>query len=550
MEIVGEDDMADDVLECEICFDTVPVAAALSLCRQRHLFCADCCWRCCESSLRDGLVPACPKDKEEKCGAVSKRRAVAALAAFLSVTDDEARLSGWDAKLDAVYLSAERARAGAVQCIACPAWHVPPMPHSPEPQRIVCACGATFCSACRQPYHRRSSCAEALRLQAKWVRFLQDELPALLMAAVRVDGERWAPVLAAHAKAKGALDDATRDALSRFDELRKMELWKQAHCKRCPSCRRVVEKMDGCDMMICGNDAHGGNQQRGCGKPFVWSAGQPNSAIAYEADLRGVADYAAEESEQDSRDADREDGAMRERRLRRDAREEHQVRPGEPVRCDGCSEPIVGPRLQCVQCEGGVELCVACVAKDAGGSGRRLKLRDGRKHPAGHIFRRTRQQLGAMTYVDSAASGAGGSAAGAAPSSHLMPDEGLRELTARDVDMRPGLTTAAAAAARAAEVRAASARAAAEAASDEGGSANQPPVQQQQQRGGSSRKRPVAAQRSEVSKASRPSSHGGAAATSVAGGASGASSGGGGGSRGTGGGEKKIVIELLDSDED
>ena len=48
-------------------------------------------------------------------------------------------------------------------------------------------------------------------------------------------------------------------------------------------------------MMICGDDAHGGNHQRGCGKPFVWTEGQPNSALPYEADLRGAADYAAEE---------------------------------------------------------------------------------------------------------------------------------------------------------------------------------------------------------------------------------------------------------------
>ena len=32
-----------------------------------------------------------------------------------------------------------------------------------------------------------------------------------------------------HMKAKGALDDAARDALHRFEELRKMELWKEKH---------------------------------------------------------------------------------------------------------------------------------------------------------------------------------------------------------------------------------------------------------------------------------------------------------------------------------
>ncbi|EOD27164.1 hypothetical protein EMIHUDRAFT_205120 [Emiliania huxleyi CCMP1516] len=320
--------------ECASCFDTAPLSPLCA--SSAHGLCAECCWRCCESSLGEGLVPACPF-KDQKCGAVSKRRALTALdAAQLPPSQRETFAS----KLDEVYLGAERARRGAVQCIGkgCEEWYVPPVPHSDRPQRLECsrrACGAVFCSACRQPFHVRSTCAEALRLSARWVRFLQDELAPFLQAAVRLDGERWSPALAAHAQAKGSLDDATRDALSRFDELRRMELWKQAHCKRCPHCRRVVEKMEGCDMLVCGSDAHGGNQQRGCGKPFVWCEGQPNSAL------------------------------------------------------NGCDDPVVGPRLQCVQCEVPVELCVKCVAW-AGGGSRRLQLHDGRTHPRQHIFRRVR----------------------------------------------------------------------------------------------------------------------------------------------------------------
>jgi len=116
------------------------------------------------------------------------------------------------------------------------------VPHSLEPQRVQCTraqCGASFCAACRLPFHRRSSCAEALRLHAKWVAFLNEYLPVFLKVASAADAERWAPVLTLHAKAKGALDEATRDTLSRFDELRKMELWKAKHCKRCPHCKRV-----------------------------------------------------------------------------------------------------------------------------------------------------------------------------------------------------------------------------------------------------------------------------------------------------------------------
>ena len=128
------------------------------------------------------------------------------------------------------------------------------------------------------------------------------------------------------------------------------------------------------------------------------------------------------------------------------------------MRCDGCAEPIVGPRLQCVHCEVRVDLCVGCAARDAGGA-TRLRLRDGRRHPRRHVFRRVRQKVLGYDAPSEArlAAGGGGTSAGASS----LQQEDLLELTANHVDMRPGLGTAAAAAARAAEVRALEARTAA-----------------------------------------------------------------------------------------
>ena len=172
--------------------------------------------------------------------------------------------------------------------------------------------------------------------------------------------------------------------------------------------------------MVCGSDAHaGGNEQRGCGRAFSWAA-----AARYEADLRSAA------ADGGGGAAEGEGEAGRERRLQRDAREEHLLMPGVPVQCDGCGEAIVGPRLQCVQCEGAVELCIACVGKAA--HGKALPLRDGRLHPKQHVFRRVRQlpleggarvlELGAEGQLVELAAGSGGgsggaAACGAAPSS-------------------------------------------------------------------------------------------------------------------------------------
>ena len=142
-------------VECLICFDTVPASDSMSLCASRHRFCADCCWRCCKSAVGDGLVPACPLDKEHSCGSVAKSTAVDALSRWLSQRGQtqarkaelHAESSTWairgssvcgftSGKLEEVYAASERAAKGAVQCPGrkCKgAWYVPAVPHSTEP---------------------------------------------------------------------------------------------------------------------------------------------------------------------------------------------------------------------------------------------------------------------------------------------------------------------------------------------------------------------------------------------------------------------------------
>jgi hypothetical protein len=50
------------------------------------------------------------------------------------------------------------------------------------------------------------------------------------------------------------------------------EDYKATRCKLCPHCGSVVEKLSGCDTMVCGQDCHGGNTQKGCGARFAYSA--------------------------------------------------------------------------------------------------------------------------------------------------------------------------------------------------------------------------------------------------------------------------------------
>ena len=101
--------------ECPICFDTIPSSEAASLCSNGHRFCPDCCWRCCQSALGDGLVPACPHDKEAKCGTIPKEAASAALSRWLLQKGEQ---QSRKAELQAAVLSAAHCAAAPVAPVA------------------------------------------------------------------------------------------------------------------------------------------------------------------------------------------------------------------------------------------------------------------------------------------------------------------------------------------------------------------------------------------------------------------------------------------------
>lgn len=83
-------------------------------------------------------------------------------------------------------------------------------------------------------------------------------------------------------------ENRNRDLRRRYEELLNDEQYKAENCRLCPSCQRVVQRLEGCDTMICGQDAHGGNVQSGCGTKFNWTqagrytpstTGQPRQVI-------------------------------------------------------------------------------------------------------------------------------------------------------------------------------------------------------------------------------------------------------------------------------
>ena len=65
----------------------------------------------------------------------------------------------------------------------------------------------------------------------------------------------------------------------RYAELLADEDYKVKSCRLCPNCGRIVQHLEGCDLMVCGRNYHGGDQQSGCGQGFRWSQARPYAGI-------------------------------------------------------------------------------------------------------------------------------------------------------------------------------------------------------------------------------------------------------------------------------
>merc|ERR1712217_371222 len=62
----------------------------------------------------------------------------------------------------------------------------------------------------------------------------------------------------------------------RAKELEQIETWKKTFCRECPYCGRAIERIDGCNRMVCGRDTHAEtNRLYGCGKVFDWRKAPP-----------------------------------------------------------------------------------------------------------------------------------------------------------------------------------------------------------------------------------------------------------------------------------
>lgn len=297
-----------------------------------------------------GVLPACPLSAH--CGHLLTRDQ---LEDILNGREDATTVMS---RFDLLAQRRGLQALGAFPCAreSCQDWIVPSKPG--KQQLVECpGCKIRFCSLCkRKPYHWRiGCCADAAAVDDAWHAWLRsgrDDYVARLAVAY----PDFLTALEELNSKKAEQAKMLAEAEARKKEFLEMEDWKVRNCKCCPKCHRVINKVDGCDSMVCGRNYHGGDVQNGCGESFKWS-----SAPAYR---RQTADHIR-----------RVEGAAFGPAPQLAVWE---YQPGSYLRCAMCKQAIEGPLFLCIDCNA----CCACLLC-ANGLG---SAAGGQHQPDSHVF--------------------------------------------------------------------------------------------------------------------------------------------------------------------
>jgi IBR domain, a half RING-finger domain/Zinc finger, ZZ type len=295
--------------ECPICWGEFSVTDMYTVnCAASHRYCFDCMRQEVKTRLASNNSPGCPGDDcEHTLNAVE-------LEQICGKESTEVQ------KFNGMLLrTALTSMSGSVRCPTpgCANWMV--VDDALQKVRVVCSsCDAVFCSMCKDPYHYGDmTCNEAKEKAMQYMHW---------QAQQRTSN--------AGSEIARKLEERSAEIAARIRELEADEEWKVQHCKMCPKCKRVIEKVAGCDSVLCGRNYHGGDVQDGCGNTFNWGTA-PKYTKKDVSHLTTI-----------------------------NIREEvakavgTQVDHGE-FRCDGCHGEIVGLRFACICCPC-YNLCEKC----------------------------------------------------------------------------------------------------------------------------------------------------------------------------------------------
>lgn len=341
----------EGVVKCQICLGDFNVMNTYLIeCRHAHHLCFSCVGLHVKNTLlntdtQQMHITACPcrTAEDEACNYLLTKKEIDEVISIGEGADvgifDSRTAAQLRKNAERVYLDKAKREMGCIRCPKCVGleegsgyWFVPPT-RSPFTlkQLVQCPqCKTSFCAVCNtNPYHFHCSCEEVVPKSQNYLHWVTDGRReyaterAARDVAFRTQLEEYNRERAKHeAEVKAARD--------RIGELQQTEEWKRVNCRLCPSCKRTIQKLDGCDSMKCGQDYHGGNIQNGCGHNFNWS-----SAPAYIPQVGSAV---------------RQPGDFTSQMPENAHLVKHEHAPGAPVLCDNCHHPVVGVRLKCLNC--------------------------------------------------------------------------------------------------------------------------------------------------------------------------------------------------------
>ena len=320
-------------------------------CGHDHRFCGECAGKHVLASLQACRLPRCPRHAE--CVCVLEQPAIETAlrglggASALDEATIQSKLLDWH-DLRTSHIQDEHPLLKPCRAPDCRGRVALPRAAKFDGTPVAgeCSdCRHAYCSQCMAAPHPGRSCAVAAALVEAWVAFLRSASGSV---AAKGGGGGKGGGSSVDSAVMGSAESVTADGLAEL--LLNMEQRKadrehlKRTCKRCPKCARLIEKLSGCDAMVCGRDYHStdADQQGGCGHAFDWSS----LPILDEGEAPAVLPEG----------------------LQLDTTQPHfgldslsPTHPPTQLRCVQCVQPIVGTAFRCVRCDSHPLLCWSCV---------------------------------------------------------------------------------------------------------------------------------------------------------------------------------------------
>lgn len=312
-------DLMEVKLECELCFDVLSVAEMYTLnCPLSHRFCFDCIRRMIELNLKEGGVPVCPIIRPKPCG-----HHLSEIEIHQLFNADDCKRPDLVAKYNENQLKIGLSSLSGLVGCPSPDCNNFVVVDSPSGNRVKIHCDQChfeFCSKCKSRYHYGISCDQRVLVELRWEDW-------------KINGaQQYDELITVEAREK-----RKRDFQKRIEDFKKDERWKETHLRLCPGCSRPIEKVSGCDSMVCGRNYHGGDAQDGCGLNFDWNNAKPYKAVIDLSVFEGI--------NLETIDDDDIKGAKKSH--------------ADYLACDSCHSKITGLRFQCINCPS-FYLCENC----------------------------------------------------------------------------------------------------------------------------------------------------------------------------------------------